>query len=452
MSRLPPASPPSQSTEQSSCTGCSRKRAECTAKFKSEACQRRHWKVHKAVCKPPHPDSWHDSLSSLGHPAAHIELIKAFRGTSAVQPTGLRFLTLPLPPRDPQGTTECIFTDGMKKAILAQPGFPVRVLRPRIPACRIALAPGAGLGMFATRPLRMLELIHAERPLLLAPVPEGEPDAVTTGEYEEWLAKALDRMLPYQADAYRALANAKGDAAPPLTGILQTNGWSTRAELYEIAEHLPLDVAAVGTVASRVNHSCAPNATLLFRTGSLSMPLIATRAIAAGEQITVSYIDIFVPAVQRQQQLAKYSFPCACVACMDSAASDARRAWIQRERRFTDKALFERWTTDLSLPDRHLIDPLCDLLQLIADEGAFGFELVSHILSRLARVWSALGHEQLTIMSTALYLDVLSAQWGEQETQLERLVIEVVWIACYWKRRIRQQLSELRRKPSSPEE
>lgn len=40
-----------------------------------------------------------------------------------------------------------------------------------------------------------------------------------------------------------------------------------------------------------INHSCVPNAECTFPNGDFTLSLVATRAIAAGEEICISYLD-----------------------------------------------------------------------------------------------------------------------------------------------------------------
>ncbi|KAI3436369.1 hypothetical protein D9Q98_002422 [Chlorella vulgaris] len=65
------------------------------------------------------------------------------------------------------------------------------------------------------------------------------------------------------------------------------------------------------------NHSCSPNAEAFKRDEDEdgSAVILALRAIKAGEEITLSYIDEEAQLEERQQQLADYGFRCACDRC-----------------------------------------------------------------------------------------------------------------------------------------
>merc|ERR1712007_414226 len=66
---------------------------------------------------------------------------------------------------------------------------------------------------------------------------------------------------------------------------------------------------------SAVNHSCEPNAEVLY-VGSSTLILVARRQIAAGEEICISYIDHEEEdADERQRDLQSYGFRCDCRRC-----------------------------------------------------------------------------------------------------------------------------------------
>ena len=99
----------------------------------------------------------------------------------------------------------------------------------------------------------------------------------------------------------------------------------------ELTEH----GIGVYPLLSMVNHSCVPNACVEFSGKSCS--LRALRPIAVGEQVYISYIDVFVPLETRQSQLKEgYYFPCSCPLCTDPKL-DLDRSGIACMRRFPGK-------------------------------------------------------------------------------------------------------------------
>ncbi|KAJ7637325.1 hypothetical protein DFH06DRAFT_1335996 [Mycena polygramma] len=86
--------------------------------------------------------------------------------------------------------------------------------------------------------------------------------------------------------------------------------------------------ACVSPPVALINHSCDPNAVVVFpRPREPFMHVVALRDIAPGEEILTSYIDTTLPRVQRQAALrATYHFTCACTLCAAPPGVDPREA------------------------------------------------------------------------------------------------------------------------------
>jgi len=65
-----------------------------------------------------------------------------------------------------------------------------------------------------------------------------------------------------------------------------------------------------------MNHSCVPNASVEFL-GSNRAVVMATRAIAADEELCISYLDEDSDLAARTKELAEYQFTCQCERCQD---------------------------------------------------------------------------------------------------------------------------------------
>lgn len=82
---------------------------------------------------------------------------------------------------------------------------------------------------------------------------------------------------------------------------------------------------------SLLNHSCDPNCSIVFN-GPLLL-LRAVRDVQAGEELTISYLDLLMTSAERRQQLRdQYCFDCDCARCLtrdkdaDMLAGD-EKAW-----------------------------------------------------------------------------------------------------------------------------
>lgn len=71
-----------------------------------------------------------------------------------------------------------------------------------------------------------------------------------------------------------------------------------------------------------MNHSCTPNCLVAYDTttaekmgGPAEACIFATKDIAPGEELTISYIDASLPLRERRELLAHYGFECQCSKC-----------------------------------------------------------------------------------------------------------------------------------------
>ncbi|KAG5342342.1 hypothetical protein C0989_002813 [Termitomyces sp. Mn162] len=182
------------------------------------------------------------------------------------------------------------------------------------------------MGMFATRDLAPSDLILAERPLLVVPQRDlnvvftkaGHAQPPPVEAMEALLKVCVDRMLPDNRTAFFELHNCHTKDDPgPILGIVRTNGISIRilTEPSKLGKDDPLDFSGIFQTMSRINHSCAPNVTRHFDTASFSLRLHAIRPIKAGEELLMSYVDMSLLKVKRQEKLRPYGFDCACKFC-----------------------------------------------------------------------------------------------------------------------------------------
>ncbi|KAJ6476933.1 hypothetical protein C8R45DRAFT_833764 [Mycena sanguinolenta] len=90
--------------------------------------------------------------------------------------------------------------------------------------------------------------------------------------------------------------------------------------------------ASVSPPVALINHSCDPNAVVVFPrsrpdTQEPLMQVIALRDIASDEEILTSYVDTTLPKAQRQASLREtYLFSCACTLCASAPAVDPRES------------------------------------------------------------------------------------------------------------------------------
>ena len=143
---------------------------------------------------------------------------------------------------------------------------------------------------------------------------------------------AVEHPPPEWLEQHAALALALGDAAPWMTQAWYT-GVLARLHLNAFRVDIPrLDLSldeqvqhgsgtAVYLLPSMFNHECDPNVDAVWRHGDAQLTLAARRDIAAGEQLSISYIDADQPVAERRRVLRHgYGFHCVCAACVEESA------------------------------------------------------------------------------------------------------------------------------------
>lgn len=76
-------------------------------------------------------------------------------------------------------------------------------------------------------------------------------------------------------------------------------------------------------LAATLNHSCAPNAVVLFDGARGGARVRAVAAVPAGDEVTIAYVDVAAPTpLRRAELLAGYDFACACRRCARYAAAE----------------------------------------------------------------------------------------------------------------------------------
>lgn len=72
---------------------------------------------------------------------------------------------------------------------------------------------------------------------------------------------------------------------------------------------------ALYSLASMANHDCEPSADVVLTRGG-ALALRARRALRAGEEVTITYLDSSLPAAVRRNRLLRgYGFECKCQRC-----------------------------------------------------------------------------------------------------------------------------------------
>ena len=217
--------------------------------------------------------------------------------------------------------------------------------------------PNRGLGLIATSPILAGTLLSQSHPILLV---HNKP---TPRPYirEPHLLYAVSILSPETQHLFNNLARSHPDLPNVhAQDIIKTN---TFAIDIEGQAHL-----AIFPEASRFNHDCAPNAMYSIDHMAFSHTVHATRDIAAGEEVTIAYIEPFSDFAWRQNELSEaFGFSCTCQRCTHPAADDA----ILTEIRTLEAELgdWDTLPTEDSGPATEKAEHLIELYQKLKLEG-----------------------------------------------------------------------------------
>lgn len=147
------------------------------------------------------------------------------------------------------------------------------------------------------------------------------PPARTASAWHELGLSLRQALLALSQQARFVLdsdARAGHDASTALLGRLFLNCH----ELVDAACYERELGLAIVPALSALNHACAPNAHVHEDGGCVCARTV--RAVAAGDEITISYTDTYLPAAERRAQLRRaFRFDCACARCTAPPPADA---------------------------------------------------------------------------------------------------------------------------------
>ncbi|KAJ6499033.1 hypothetical protein C8R45DRAFT_1126089 [Mycena sanguinolenta] len=227
--------------------------------------------------------------------------------------------------------------------------LPTRFSPPQTPlgAFEFRQTRNKGMGAFATENIRAAALLHVEIPALVAQNTMVLNFGLTRAEVYRRL---IERVPKNMLTTLLSLHNAQPVGMYELEeGILRSNTLGIALPAPDVPASFAMGHNALFLQASRLNHSCSPNVVHHFDPQSFTLTVHTTRAIAKGEEIVYSYIDLASATTReaRRSLLRKrYHFDCVCDRCVlpDAAVSesDTRRQRIRETSRDVT-AVFQAW-------------------------------------------------------------------------------------------------------------
>lgn len=165
----------------------------------------------------------------------------------------------------------------------------------------IKASPGKGLGMFATRDIRKGTRILSEKPFFTLSnrprISESDPYAPND------ISKAFDRLPASEQRKFMGLHCPKRPGCSLGVSIYEAN-------CFEMGSG-----TCICLDASRINHSCVPNAHYSWNSSIQRQTLHAVKDISKDEEITISYCSAIRTLEERKRDLEPYVFTCSCPAC-----------------------------------------------------------------------------------------------------------------------------------------
>ncbi|KAJ3923324.1 hypothetical protein F5877DRAFT_63419 [Lentinula edodes] len=231
-----------------------------------------------------------------------------------------------------------------------------------------------GLGVFAKRQFKVGDTVVRERPFLIAAV-DIQNDPSLVGEFNPFIGSSVLACGVYK------------------------------------------DYRVVPRVASRINHSCAPNVVYHFDEATFTFNMVATRDIKAGEEILTMYCGLEVPKAERHRNLLPYGIdPCRCQACetTDQIGSDQRRKSICSFDMIGAK----------NLPPRDALKELARLVNLIEKEKLHFLDSYAVALHWMAYFWGKLNQKAISqkkLKEAEIYFDIKGkacSKWLQDRTAI----------------------------------
>ena len=220
-------------------------------------------------------------------------------------------------------------------------------------------SPSKGLGMFAAKAIPKGTRILAEKPFFTL---AKRPKISLTNPYApNDITAAFDRLPSGKKRKYTSLHCPERYDCSVIVSIYEANSFEMGA-----GTGICLD-------ASRINHSCIPNAHFSWNNNIERETVHAVRDISKGEEITISYVPAICTLKKRRRQLRPYVFTCDCPACRidtDSGMSSRvrRRQMLRLHHEIAD------YQHDLSAAraeygERDELAAILRLIKLVGEEG-----------------------------------------------------------------------------------
>lgn len=283
---------------------------------------------------------------------------------------------------------------------------------------RVSHAGAKGYGVFATRPIARGTRIIADRILLSIDNKNTSVlDAATRLSSEDHHRLLSLSMNNAKRNSLSYLAAAAWGSFPSLASISQGRDLLNVFYNNNFSISGSSGMRALFLTVARLNHSCVPNAQGNLNTAlpGSQFTIHALRAIADGEEITISYLHDELAIRSARQKWLKdgYGFECACEIC--SIEDSGERHKQSHQRRLKIQQMLADFSGQQTAPDSTSgeFNLTKAVIHAYEQEGLAGRELASLYFAaaglarglRLDKEASALGAQGLQVEEDAVGLD-----------------------------------------------
>ncbi|KAJ3876026.1 hypothetical protein F5051DRAFT_376863 [Lentinula edodes] len=211
------------------------------------------------------------------------------------------------------------------------------------------------MGMLARTYIPQGGVVLVEHPVLVLPTNMALDASVfgleESGSYHKALISHLDDQVKREIYSLKNCSTSVNGSTP--MGIFATNALNIELEVNDNGlRSQDKKYQALFLKTSRCNHSCGPNAIWRFDRLTFTLTLSTVRDIHLGEEITISYVDPFLPRhVRRTQLQSKWNLLCHCMYCdvpwtFPGAISQSDKARYELKTFFKKLPDWEQWCLD----------------------------------------------------------------------------------------------------------
>lgn len=261
--------------------------------------------------------------------------------------------------------------------------------------------PGKGQGVFAEKEIKAGTRILVDELLF------SITQSTKTESIGENIRVALEALPPEQQQQFETLCCPDLPAWTPLVSRYVAN-------CFEVG----VRVSAIFLKASRVNHSCRPNAFFSWNENLHRLTVHAIEDIPAGEEITVSYVFPFYSLENRKKSFRdNYGFDCDCPTCQ-LGTTNGQRGDVCRQRMEKLYLAVDKCNGGPSNNDEKELDMVLEFITMAQGQRMDG-EFLSCMYRRARQCYEDRGYKKKTLEYAEMELETNTRLLGKDHPSTE---------------------------------